>query len=335
MKKRLPTDVSKRIEDVVALGQISLPLYALEKDYHVLDAIRLLSAAPPSPYFRLVFCGGTCLSKAHGILERMSEDVDFKVVPTTVMSKSKLREALSAYVKSLMDVLDAGGFRDDAIVRRSRDNNTYTRLDVSFDSAFPLVVSMRPHLLIELNYTAVADSTEQIEVGVLLDKLTDGAYIAPFKVECVSLREAVAEKLVSFPRRLALLLQDNESPETSLTDAAQWDAALVRHIYDVHQIVSKRSDILADSAKMREMVAALIFKDAEDFKNQHPSFAENPVAELNVALSFTKTSDTLKQQYDSFVSDMVYADDSGRPPFDEALEVFETALQQVLVSDFQ
>ncbi|MDL2356269.1 MAG: nucleotidyl transferase AbiEii/AbiGii toxin family protein [Pseudomonadota bacterium] len=34
----------------------------------------------PSGHFRWVFCGGTCLAKAYGILERMSEDVDFKVV---------------------------------------------------------------------------------------------------------------------------------------------------------------------------------------------------------------------------------------------------------------
>lgn len=30
-------------------------------------------------YFRLVFAGGTCLAKAHKIVKRMSEDVDFKI----------------------------------------------------------------------------------------------------------------------------------------------------------------------------------------------------------------------------------------------------------------
>ena len=30
-------------------------------------------------YFRLIFCGGTCLAKAHKLVQRMSEDVDFKV----------------------------------------------------------------------------------------------------------------------------------------------------------------------------------------------------------------------------------------------------------------
>ncbi len=46
MKKRLSPLLIERIEDVVALGETPLPLYALEKDCHVLDAIRLLTTAP-------------------------------------------------------------------------------------------------------------------------------------------------------------------------------------------------------------------------------------------------------------------------------------------------
>jgi hypothetical protein len=73
MKKRLSNGLVERIEDVVALGEVPLPRYAFEKDYHALDAIQLLTAAPSNKFFRLVFCGGTCLSKAYGLLERMSE----------------------------------------------------------------------------------------------------------------------------------------------------------------------------------------------------------------------------------------------------------------------
>lgn len=93
--RRLPDRDIERIQDFSAEAAISLPSYALEKDYHVLEAMRLIVQVPPNSNFRLVFCGGTCLSKAYGALERMSEDVDFKVVPTTAgaaLSRTKRRE---------------------------------------------------------------------------------------------------------------------------------------------------------------------------------------------------------------------------------------------------
>jgi hypothetical protein len=58
---------------------------------------------------RLVFCGGTCLSKAYGILHRMSEDVDFKIVPSELsakLPKSALRRKLSTFVKNVLAKLN-------------------------------------------------------------------------------------------------------------------------------------------------------------------------------------------------------------------------------------
>src|SRR5579863_8734255 len=76
-----------------------LPAAAAEKDVHITDALRELSRIKvvhtahkisqtkgdlrPSTIqieSRLVFAGGTCLSKAHGLNERMSEDIDMKVI---------------------------------------------------------------------------------------------------------------------------------------------------------------------------------------------------------------------------------------------------------------
>jgi len=50
------------------------------KDFHVVRAIRTLAALDAAP-FRLVFAGGTALARAHKLIRRMSEDVDFKIVP--------------------------------------------------------------------------------------------------------------------------------------------------------------------------------------------------------------------------------------------------------------
>ena len=52
----------------------------IEKDLHVVRAIRAETSIDASP-FTLVLGGGTALARAHKIVRRMSEDVDFKIVP--------------------------------------------------------------------------------------------------------------------------------------------------------------------------------------------------------------------------------------------------------------
>ena len=51
----------------------------IEKDWHVIRAMQAISQVD-SGIFRLVFAGGTCLARAHKLVQRMSEDVDYKVV---------------------------------------------------------------------------------------------------------------------------------------------------------------------------------------------------------------------------------------------------------------
>jgi predicted nucleotidyltransferase component of viral defense system len=57
-----------------------LPDQALvEKDWFVAKALAAIAAAAPGP-FRLVFQGGTSLSRAHRVIARMSEDIDIKIM---------------------------------------------------------------------------------------------------------------------------------------------------------------------------------------------------------------------------------------------------------------
>src|SRR5690348_9106348 len=76
----------------------------IEKDYYVTQVIHALSNLE-NESFRLIFCGGTCLAKAHKLVQRMSEDVDFKVQRKTRenFSRSRLKSELDrfrAYLRS-------------------------------------------------------------------------------------------------------------------------------------------------------------------------------------------------------------------------------------------
>jgi predicted nucleotidyltransferase component of viral defense system len=60
---------------------------AIEKDWHILCAMGAIASTDAAP-FKFVFAGGTSLARAHKIVQRMSEDVDFKITPLAADSIS-------------------------------------------------------------------------------------------------------------------------------------------------------------------------------------------------------------------------------------------------------
>ncbi len=92
-------------DEVVAevAGQLrrgfGLPIHFVEKDWYITELLRHIVAFDPGEGLRLVFTGGTSLSKARNLLQRFSEEVDFVVEqrPGVTLAQSgrrKLRERL-------------------------------------------------------------------------------------------------------------------------------------------------------------------------------------------------------------------------------------------------
>lgn len=81
-----------------AIGELSLALSPaiLEKDILVTEVLRAISQIA-LPGLTLTFSGGTCLAKAYQLLERMSEDIDLRLVIDNQdsLSRSALRRTLS------------------------------------------------------------------------------------------------------------------------------------------------------------------------------------------------------------------------------------------------
>jgi hypothetical protein len=71
----------------------------------------------------------------------------------------------------------------------------------------------------------------------------------------------------------------------------------------------------------------VVAKDAGDFASQHPEFRENYRNEIARAMGTTRTLPVIRDQYEAFVSDMVYLRDEDLPSFDQAIEQFSEALE--------
>jgi len=80
----------------------------VEKDFYVVKALAAIMAVDMSP-FVLVFAGGTSLSRAHGVIRRMSEDIDLKITGARDPRRSELRRIRDDITGALL----AAGFRFD------------------------------------------------------------------------------------------------------------------------------------------------------------------------------------------------------------------------------
>src|SRR5450755_592483 len=112
-----------------------LPSPALvEKDWYVVKALAALVAVDAAP-FRLVFGGGTALSRAHRLIRRMSEDIDLRiVVDRSRPGRGTLRRLRARITEALL----GAGFKfdpDDPAYRKTGNETRYTIYRLPYEPA--------------------------------------------------------------------------------------------------------------------------------------------------------------------------------------------------------
>ncbi|PIT76685.1 nucleotidyl transferase AbiEii/AbiGii toxin family protein [Limnohabitans sp. JirII-31] len=318
--RTLSAERQELIDALVAeadIGGVTASL--LEKDEHLtagLQAVFNLNFE----YASLVFCGGTSLSKAHGLIERMSEDADIKIVlsqDTTNWSQNQLRRYLGDEVRGpVIKALEAIGLVEDETSRRSLNSNRYIHSQWIYQRAYEGIAALRPNLQLELTARAPVRATETASIGTLADKLA-GRAEAMFSVPVVSVAETLAEKVLSFLRRFA----QHRSGQMQ----QDWDTALVRHIYDVHCIASRKSEALDDSVAA---FVALTAGDVDEFGYQDATFAADPKAILTTALHQVGSDTQSHHEYNGVLLPLVYGE--GKFSFEESWESFSEIAKRLI-----
>ena len=284
-------------------AHFNLPSVALvEKDVHVLRAIRALLAVDAAP-FTLVFGGGTALARAHKLVQRMSEDVDFKIVPTPAapVSRSGLHRQRSALRDRVTTALQAAGFAfDPKDAVRSRDESSYTIFQLPY-TAGGAVEGLRPTIQIELQHATLRLPRVTLPVSSFIAEALNRAPEVP-AIACMNVTETAAEKLVSLTRRTAMDLAGL---------SRDFDPALVRHIYDLH-VLRDHVDRGTVIALARDIAAA----DSDEFRNQYPAYHTDIAGETHKALDALRTDPVHRLRYDRFLAIMVYGE---QVEFDDAM----------------
>ena len=196
----------------------------VEKDVYVVKALAAIMAIDTTP-FRLVFGGGTSLSRAHGVIRRMSEDIDLKITGDREPKRSELRRLRDAITEALLKA----GFHFDPsnpAHRISRNESRYTIFRLPYEPLSRGEGVLRPEIQIEVAVWPLRCPAVNLPVRSFVAE----AFGRPPEVAslaCVSITQTAAEKFVALTRRVAVELADAESPR---------DPTLVRHIYDLQAI---------------------------------------------------------------------------------------------------
>lgn len=344
--KKIPDDLKSDIEDAATAGLLgNLPAAVAEKDQHITDALRILAniqvthtaqqkdrrkgdLTPVSINLatRLIFAGGTCLSKAHGLIERMSEDIDIKVMLEEVPEGYVLQKGNRGRLKDLQQeverCLTEMGFEfvahDDNENPVLRDSRRYYCLLVSYAAHFQDVSGMlRPQLKLELIHRPPLLSGEKREMGYMLDQFVPRQTPYRFSMTCITVAETLAEKALSLLRRCAWNWDGHQRGE--------FDTALVRHIYDVWRIAQSQPDAIEPAC---QIFAALVQKDMEEFKGQHPEFDQAPYRVLRRTLAFAANHEGLKANFEQRLKPLLYSAD--KPDFQSCYSTFAAVAEQLL-----
>ena len=102
----------EQVELIVAAANEGLSLFsagALKKDVHLTEVLRGLKLVETED-LKLVFCGGTSLVKAYGYLNRMSEDIDIKVVNQSSRNTPAIRQSMSHLKVAVTQAFVDSGF---------------------------------------------------------------------------------------------------------------------------------------------------------------------------------------------------------------------------------
>ncbi len=280
-----------QLQDLIEVRrQFKLPHEALvEKDWFVVRALSAIMAADKGP-FQLVFQGGTALSRAHRVIDRMSEDVDIKIIsdgPPPRRALKRLRESIST------ELLKAG-FKFDPANTDHRFTNYEGRYTVYNLPYVPLAAAqgaLRPEIKIETAAFASRRPTVERSVISFVAEAFKQSPEVP-EIACAAIVETAAEKFVALTRRAGAELAGVQ---------LKHDPTLVRHIYDLH-VIRKYYDIAEAAALAREVMQA----DAENRGHEFPAYGADPLAETLRAVAGIAADPGFASDYATFQRDMVY-----------------------------
>ena len=220
-------------------AKVGLPTFVVEKDWWVVQTLRLITQMDIAD--QIVFKGGTSLSKAWGLIDRFSEDIDLAInreffgysgdISRTQVGK--LKDASNKYICNtfLNDLrkmfVDEGleGIKLDVVDVKDPDDDP-----VKIAVVFPIVAHyssyVQPRVLLEIGSRSLMEPSTACKFRSMIGDSFPDRIFADENIEicCVNPERTFLEKLF-------LLHEEHQRPKEKMSIQGK-----SRHLYDIYKI---------------------------------------------------------------------------------------------------
>lgn len=297
------------IEEVAQIKGISEAF--VEKDWYVTQVIKLITSISFQD-FALVFTGGTALSKAHGIIQRFSEDIDFRVIAPSLVEQSKSQQSktLSAFKKAVVDILQAN-FDVDENQITAWNGNRFIAIELNYPTLFGRADALRPHILLELTVSGLSLPAVNLPVSSFINEVAKRLPEVE-GIDCINPVENAADKLSAITWRIP------DRKRGTIND----DPDIVRHIHDLAIL----SDKVMNHPEFTTMVKSAINRDD---KRSETITGLTLAQKLTKMLGILGSDSEYSTEYERFVNGMSYAPSGSIPSFQKAIEKVSQLIHQI------
>lgn len=281
----------------------------IEKDWFVTQIIKLLTENQYLDY-AIVFTGGTSLSKAHKLIERFSEDIDFRVVAPSLegQSLSQIASNLSGFKNHIRGLLEQ---EFEILSVEARNKNRHITLYLAYPTAYSPAEALRPHIKLEFTLSSLALSSIALPVASFVSEASSETPEVE-TIACIDPVEIAADKLSAILWRIPSRVRGTDDK----------DPDVVRHLHDLAMLSSKALEYEGFAA----LVSQTIERDADRAKSLDGLTPEKKMDEM---MRILETDNQYPQEYASFVDGMVYNQDASIPSFEEAVSKVRSMIEKI------
>lgn len=261
----------------------------IEKDYWLTRALQRLAQNPNAE--KVVFKGGTSLSKAYRLTNRFSEDIDIAVIDSDSFSGNQLKMLIKRLAKDMASELE-----EIVIPNVTSKGSRFYKAIYQYQNLVGLTSSAvkTGQLLIEINtYANPYPYIKQEISSFLVDYLTtinrqdliEQYELKPFEINVLDKRRTIVEKLVSLIR---FSFED---------DVVKSVASKIRHFYDLYYLSNDEECAkYLQSAEFQRDLSELLIHDQQEFDRpkgwqtktvkDSPLFKEFPALWIDLSLTY-------------------------------------------------
>lgn len=309
----------------------NLPAYAVEKDWWVVQALAILFDMEIGRH--MVFKGGTSLSKAWGLIERFSEDIDLAVDRRFYgfegdlgkKQRTNLRKKANTYITEQLYPELSSRFKEKGVdVKLELEEITTSDQDpiiilVNYPNVIESPGYLRPRVQIELGCRSLIEPFSIRTFNSFLDESYPDASFAgqPIHVPTVDPGRTLLEKIF-------LLHEEFQRPEKKVRVDR-----MSRHLFDIYKLATSpfADKVLSNQELYVEIVKhRLSFTKlgGVDYKLHNPGTI-NPIPPANL-------QEAWKRDYSIMQEQMIYADS---PSFEMMLEAIKNYISKMNQLDWQ